>query len=146
MQLQLPLSTDVPTSSRLQLLPFCSRILLEPSNDPPCPSYLTFSREHGMTSSRIDPALKRRLSGNIAQTRHPYLFCKPPAASTRSLFSPRCMCSDSTRRGRLQHVFRGARRVPHRPSTSFPGEVKHVPPDFTYYRAKNFRKDGSADI
>ena len=66
-ELQLPFSTDVPTSSRLQLLSFWPRLLLEPANDPPCASNPKFSREPGMTSSRIELVLKRRLSGNIAQ-------------------------------------------------------------------------------
>ena len=119
-------------------------MLLEPANDPPCASYLKFSREHGMTSSRIEPVLKRRLSGNIAQTRHPYLSASHQLrAHVRYSRQDGCYRSDphevegySTFSGGLAACLTG---LPYhfRESEARPTRL---------YRAENFRKDGSADI
>ena len=116
---QLSFSTDVPTSSRLQLLPFCSRLLLEPANDPPCASCPTFSREPGMTSLRIELVLKRRLSGNIAQRAIPTFLQATSCEHKFYIFAEiKCCCSDPYEVEGYS-TFSGARRVPHRLSHNF---------------------------
>ena len=116
---QLLFSTDVPTSFRLQLLPFCSKLLLEPANDPPCASYPTFSREPGMTSLRIDPVLKRRLSGNIAQRAIPTFLQATSCEHKFYIFAEIKCCRSDPYEVEGYSTFSGARRVPHRLSHNF---------------------------
>ena len=117
---QMPFSTDVPTSSRLQLLSFCSRLLLEPANDPPCASYSTFSHEPGMTSLRIELVLKRRLAGNIPQRAIPTFLQATLQLRAQVLHFRRdqCCLSDPYEVEGYS-TFSGARRVPHRHSRNF---------------------------
>ena len=138
---QLPFSTDVPTSSRLQLLPFCSRLLLEPANDPPCASYPTFSREPGMTSSRKELVLKRRLSGNIPQRAIPTFLqatgCEHKfyiVAEINVVVRIRTKWKATARFQGLAACLTGIHIISGRKAR----------PTCLYYRAENFRKDGSA--